>query len=177
MYVVVRTSGPAARLISPIRERLRAIDPELPMYEIATMDERAAGSILNRQFLLRILAMFGAIAIVLSAVGIYGVTAQAVAQRRQELGIRMALGATSARVQRGVVRRSAVVVGVGLVAGLAAAIAARGLLSALVDGVAPTDVTAFIGGALPIAIVGVMSAWLPARKVVHVDPVEVLRAD
>ena len=177
MYVIVRASAPAPTLIAAIRARLRLIDPELPMYEVATMDERAASSIVNRRFLLRILAVFSGIAIVLCGVGIYGVTAQAVAQRRRELGIRMALGASSRRVQRGVVGRAALVVAVGLGMGLVGAIAITRLLRALVYGVATTDAAAFAGGALSLAIVALASAWLPSRRASRVDPVEVLRTD
>ena len=177
MYVVVRSTAPSASLIAAIRERVRAIDPELPMYEVATMEERAADSIVNRRFLLRILGVFSAIAVVLCAVGVYGVTAQAVAQRRRELGIRMALGATSERVQRVVLGRAALIGGVGLGIGAVGAVGLTRLLRALLYGITPTDPATFTAGGLALGLVALGAAWLPARRASRVDPVEVLRAD
>jgi predicted lysophospholipase L1 biosynthesis ABC-type transport system permease subunit len=177
MYVVVRASAPANTLIASIRARVHAIDPELPVYEIATMDERAAGSIVNRRFLLRVLGVFSTIALVLSAVGIYGVTSEAVGQRRRELGIRIALGATGERIQRGIMTRALVISAAGIAAGVVGTLMMTGTLRALMYGVAPTDLRAFAGAVAVLVIVTLLAAWLPAYRASRADPVDVLRTE
>jgi predicted permease len=177
MWVVVRTTAPASSVAATIRSRLRDIDPELPMYSIASMEERAAQSIVDRRLLLRLLAVFGGVALTLCAVGIYGVTAQAVGQRRVEVGIRMALGATGGRVRREVFGRAFWMVAVGLLVGGVGALGGARVVSSLLYGVSASDPRWLLGSAVGLGCVALLAAWIPARRASLVDPIEVMRAD
>ena len=118
---------------------------------------------------------FGALALLLSALGLYGVTAYAVNRRRTEIGIRMAIGAAPARVVRLVLARVTILVGVGVLIGAGTSVWASRLVAALLYGVAPRDPVTLIGATLMLAIVGALAGWLPAWRASRIDPAEVLR--
>ena len=120
-------------------------------------------------------AFFGVLALLLAGLGLYGVTAYAVARRRTEIGIRMALGAPPAGVVRLVLARVALLVGTGLTVGVAASLWASQFVSTLVYGLTPRDPVTLIGAATTLAVVGGAAGWLPARRAARVDPAEVLR--
>jgi ABC-type antimicrobial peptide transport system permease subunit len=118
---------------------------------------------------------FGVLAVILAALGIYGVTAYAVSRRRAELGIRLALGASPAAVRRLVVRRVLILIGIGLGAGAAASAWLSRLLGALLYDVTPRDPVTFAGAAALLATIGILAAWVPAARASRIDPAEVLR--
>jgi putative ABC transport system permease protein len=153
------------------------VDPSLPLYNLGTMQGRVIDSMAQSRFSTMLLTTFGAIALVLAAIGVYGVISYGVAQRTQEIGIRMALGARRSDVLAMVVRHGAALAGVGLAVGLAAALALSGLLESLLYQVSPTDPPTFAGGLVTLSLVAVLAAALPARRAARTDPMIALRTD
>jgi putative ABC transport system permease protein len=176
MFVVVRPSEGTAQaaLSASVREAVREVDADVPV-EMSTLDAFIRASVADRRFLLSVLATFAAIALLLAASGIYSVLSRSVAQRTQEIGIRMALGADASSViglMLGTAMRS---VGVGLVAGTLTGVAAVRLLTAYLFGVTPLDPAAFAGAAVLLGLVALGAAYLPARRATRVDPLLALR--
>jgi putative ABC transport system permease protein len=134
-------------------------------------------SLAQSRFSTLLLTVFGAIALILAAIGVYGVIAYGVAQRTREIGIRMALGAHRGDVLAMVVRHGATLAGVGLAVGLAAALALAGLLESLLYRVSPTDPPTFAAGLVVLSLVAVLAAALPARRAARTDPMVALRTD
>lgn len=177
MHLVLRTAGASEGLVPAVRQAVASADPTLPLAGLRTMDEVVAGARARPRFLTTLLGVFAVVALVLAAVGTYGVMSYAVAQRRKELGIRMALGAEAATVQGLVLRRGLVVTGVGLVVGLLGAWWLTGLLESLLYGVAARDAVTFAAVPALLLLVALTATWIPARRATRVDPVEVLRGD
>jgi predicted permease len=178
MFVVVRPVSPAGQraLAASVRDAVREMDPDVPV-ELSTLDAFISASVAGRRFLLMVLATFAAIALVLAATGIYSVLSRSVAQRTQEIGIRMALGADARRVV-GLMLASAVrSVGVGICIGGVAALAGVRLLKTFLFGVQPLDPIAFAGAAALLGGVALLAAYLPARRATRVDPLLALRAN
>ena len=177
MLLLARTTGNPSALSGPIRHAVTALDPDLPVSDIRTLDERLDQSIAQPRVSMMLLAIFALMALVLAAVGIYGVLSYTVTQRTRELGIRMALGAESNSVMRLVVGQAMVpaLIGVGL--GLAGAWGATRLMSSLLFGVSATDPVTFIVVALFLLAVALLSSWVPARRATRVDPLIALRAE
>jgi predicted permease len=173
--LVVRATREVDGLVEPIRAAVRGLDPDLPLLEVETMDVALGQSERRRQFALRLFSAFAGIAVLLGGIGVYGVLAFGVAERRQELGVRLMLGARPRQIVGPVVRSTMIVAGLGLAAGLAGALAASRWLSSLLFEVAPTDPLTYLltGGIL--TAVAVLAAWIPARRALRVDPVEALR--
>ncbi len=167
-------SGPLA-LASAARRTVQAVDPDLPVFDIATMDQLVYRSASAPRFNTALLGIFAALALVLAAVGIYGVMSYAVAQRTHEIGVRVALGAETSNILRQVVRQGMTPAVIGIAAGTAGAWAVTRFLSSLLFGVRPTDPTTFAAVPLLLAAVGVLACLLPARRATKVDPVEALR--
>ena len=177
MIVFVRAARDAASLGPEVRRAVHDIAPRLPLYDVQTMDERAAGATAQARFRALLLALFAATALVLSVIGIYGVTSLSVTSRWRELGIRAALGADRGRMLRLVLGEAFALVGVGAAIGIAGAIAATRVLSAFLFGVSATDPTTYVLVALVLGGAAFIASWLPARRAAAVDPVEALRAD
>ncbi|HEX6534881.1 MAG TPA: ABC transporter permease [Gemmatimonadaceae bacterium] len=172
--IVIRTSVPPGSVAGAVRERLRAIDPDVPVV-LATMDDVVARSLADRRFVMLVLTGFGALALVLAAVGIYGVLSHSVASRTREIGIRAALGADGRRVLALVMRDAMLPVLAGLAAGVGGAALLTRLTRALLYDVSPMDAPT-IGAAITlIALVAVAAALVPARRAMRVDPVVALR--
>jgi putative ABC transport system permease protein len=163
--------------MTPIRQAVAEVDPAVPLYNLGTMQGRLVDSLAQSRFSTMLLTVFGAIALLLAAIGVYGVISYGVAQRTQEIGIRMALGARHADVLAMVVRHGAKLAGVGMVVGLAGALALSGLLSTLLFRVSPTDPPTFAGGIVVLMTVAVMAAALPARRAARTDPMVALRSE
>jgi putative ABC transport system permease protein len=176
-YLVVRTRQSPSSLLASLQAELRAVDPDVPLYDVAPMEAVVDGSVSQRRFSMLLLALFAGVAVVLASLGIYGVIAYTVTQRTRELGIRMALGARQADVLGLMVGQGMrlVVVGVGL--GLALALGMGRLLSALLYGVKAHDPVTFAGVAVLLAGVALLATWLPARRATQVDPALTLRAE
>jgi putative ABC transport system permease protein len=175
LAVRARTGEPA--LMTPLRNAVAEVDPSLPLYNLGTMQGRVMDSLAQSRFSTMLLTAFGAIALILAAIGVYGVISYGVAQRTQEIGIRMALGARHGDVLAMVVRHGATLAGVGLAVGLAVALALSGLLESLLYQVSPTDPPTFAGGLVVLSIVAVLAAALPARRAARTDPMVALRND
>jgi putative ABC transport system permease protein len=178
MSIAVRTASPNSEaLLSSIRERLRAIDPNVPIYQARTIDQLMGDSVAQPRFYMLLLGAFALCALVLAAIGIYGVMSYVVGQRTHEIGVRMALGARGTQVLREVVVRGMRPAIVGLGAGLAGALALTGVLSRLLYGVSATDPLTFMGVAIVLAAVALLANWIPARRAAGVDPAIALRSE
>ena len=175
--LIVKMDGDPAMAVSIIRDRLRALDPALPISRVATMRELRARSVETTRFLVGLLSAFGLLALLLAAVGAYGLMAFFVEQRSREIGIRMALGADRGSVIRLVLRRGVALAVGGIVAGGAAAIATSRFLSSLVYEVPPDDPITLVAAASLLVVVAIAACLLPARRAASTDPVVALRAD
>ena len=174
MDLVVRTREggfPASEL----RTAVASIAPGVPIYQLSTERQKISGTLEESHFDTFLLAVFAAVALLLSSVGIYGVLSYVVAQRTRHIGIRMALGATPAQIMRGVLGYGLGLTGVGLALGLAGAVAGTRLLSTLLYGVKPLDPLTFIAVALLLAVVATAASYIPARRATKVDPMVALR--
>ncbi len=178
MSLVVRTtvSNPAT-LTSAIRRELAAMDSSIPLTSIRVFDEYVSRSLARPRFNALLLSIFAGTALLLTAIGIYGVMAYSVAQRTNEIGIRIALGAGKASIFRLVVGQAMTLVGISLVVGLAGAFAATRLLHSLLFGVGASDPVTFVSIVLLVSAVAFVAAWLPARRATRVDPIIALRAE
>jgi hypothetical protein len=174
--LVIRSAGPAADLMPALRAQVFAIDPQQPVAELTTLDDLIAGSLADRRLVVGLLGTLGAVALLLAAVGLYGVLACLVRQRTREIGIRMAVGASPAAVTRRVIGRGLSLADLGAALGLVLALAAARLLTALLYGVGTADPLAFAAAAALLAVSAAACA-LPERAAARVDPVRVLRGD
>jgi putative ABC transport system permease protein len=163
--------------MTPLRRAIADVDPALPLYQLGTMDGRVVDSMAQTRFSTTLLTAFGAIALILAAIGVYGVISYGVTQRTQEIGIRMALGARRADVVGMVVRHGAALAAIGLVVGLAGALALSRLIGSLLFHVSPTDPPTFAAGTAVLTTVAVLAAVLPARRAARTDPMVALRND
>ncbi len=177
LSVIARTNGDPAVLISSLREALRQFDPDMPVYNTATLEERLAGESAAERSYAWLMGLFGTIAVSLALIGVYGVFAFNVTQRVREIGIRIALGAQRAQISRMIARQASVVAGAGVLVGLAAAVALTRFLSSLLFHVEMHDLTIFGGVSALLAIAAVVAGYLPARRAASVDPMEALRQE
>ena len=175
--VVARTSVDPTTLLAAVRDVVERIDPELAVTSLSTLDEVAADARARERFLATMLGVFAAIALLLTAMGTYGVVAYAVAQRAREFGVRIALGAPRAAVLGSVVRGGMTLAGLGAVLGIGGALALGPVLEGLVFGVATTDRVALALGPLVMAAVVLLASTVPALRASRVDPLESLRAE
>jgi predicted permease len=173
---VARTTTPAS-VAEGIRAEIRRAAPDLPIQSTATMDEAVAASVAQPRFRMWLLVLFAMTATLIATCGIYGLMAYAVTQRRREIGVRMALGANRNDVLRLVLARALRVVVAGLVVGLAGAVGVTRVLQRFLFGVTPTDPIAFTIVTLLLMAVGLIAAWLPARRASRIDPWSALRAE
>ncbi len=175
MSVVVRTQGDPLSLVGAIRHEVQVMDPAQPIADVRTMEQLVANSVARPRFNMLLLGVFSAVALLLAAVGIYGVMAYSVAQRTHEIGIRLALGAQRADVVKLIVGSGLALAVGGVALGLAGAFALTRLLSSLLFATAPTDPTTFAGVAVLLMAVALLACWVPARRAMGVDPMVALR--
>ena len=175
MFGVVRSDVPGASLIPAIREQVRSIDKDVPIYDVRTMDEYVSRSVLLPRLDSTLLAIFAALALLLAVVGVYGVISYGVAQRTNEIGIRMTLGAQQKDVLRLVLRQGLKIAGLGVAMGLAGALGATRLLASLLFGVSPSDPVTFATVALVLAACALAACYIPAWRASRVDPMVALR--
>lgn len=175
MYLKVKASGDAKALLPAIRREIQALDPNLPVAQVREMEEVIAAATTRPRFLSVLLTLFSVIAVGLAAVGIYGVMAYTVAQRTQEFGIRLAIGASPADVLRLVMGQGLVLGLVGIVAGALGAVALASFLNQLLFGVQAFDPLTFGATALLLTLVILVACYLPARRATRVDPMVALR--
>ncbi len=175
LTLVVRTAGDPKAAIGAIREEIRKLDANLPVYDFKTLEEHMGLSLFPARVAAGLLGAFGLLALTLAAIGIYGVMAFSVAQRTREIGIRMALGAQKGDVLHMILRQGLILAAVGLVIGLAGAFMLTRLLSSVLYGVSATDAVAFIGVSVLLSLVVLLASFIPARRAAEVDPMLALR--
>jgi putative ABC transport system permease protein len=175
MSLVIRTERDPMALAPTIAKQIRAIDPDLPVYQVRTMLEVMRNSVAQRKVMLILLGLFAAAALVLAAVGIYGTVSYSVAQRTREIGIRMALGAEARDVRRMVLRQGITLALGGIGLGLLGSLALTRVLSAMLFGVRPTDPLTFMSVSVLLGAVALLASYGPARRATRVDPLVALR--
>jgi putative ABC transport system permease protein len=175
MFYILRTNGNAAGMASAIRSAVAEVDGSKPAGNIQTVEQNLRDQVSGRRVYMLLLSVFGGIAAVLAAVGIYGVMAYAVTQRTREIGIRMALGATSSSVLSLVVKQALVLVFIGLILGVGGAIGLTRFLKNELYGVESTDPTTFIAVSVGLVVVAILASLIPTRRAVSVDPTVALR--
>ncbi|HUC55718.1 MAG TPA: ABC transporter permease [Candidatus Cybelea sp.] len=175
MALVVKSGADAAALTSAIREAVQSIDKDEPIRAIVTMKELVSDSVATRRMTLVLLGLFSSLALVLGAIGIYGVISYSVAQRTHEIGIRMALGAPRRDVFRLVVGQGLKLAGFGIAIGIVGAFGLARLMSSLLYGISATDFETFAGVSVLLAIVSLLACYVPARRAMRVDPIVALR--
>jgi predicted permease len=177
LSVVVRSTADLGAVAAAARAQVREVDPDLPLYELQTLEDLVAASVSQPRFYMLLLGGFAAVALLLAAIGMYGVIAYAVSQRRQEIGVRMALGASRDRVVRMVLGQGLALAFVGAVAGLLGAfLATRGLRS-LLFAVSASDPMTYTGVALTLVLVAALASYLPARRAARTEPQLALRGE
>jgi putative ABC transport system permease protein len=175
LTIVVRTLSDPAALAPSARDAIAEIDGAQPIYDVQPLDQLVAKSLGQRRFTLMLMVLFGVIALVLSAIGIYGVMAFAVTQRTQEIGIRMALGASALDVLKMVVGSGMFLAAIGVAVGLIGAFALTRLMASLLFGVSPTDLVTFGLVTAGLLMVALLACYIPARRATKVDPLVALR--
>ena len=175
LSLVVQTDGDAAQLADPVRSVVREAGPAVPIGQVRTMTDIVDAALARDRFTLLLLGLFACVALTLAAVGVYGVTAEAVAARRREIGLRMAIGAAGGAVARGVLRDGLVMAAWGVVLGLAGGLALSRLLRAALYDVSPTDPVAVASTAPTLALVVAIASVVPALRASRLDPVDALR--
>jgi predicted permease len=175
MTLHVRVSGATTQVISALMSEVHALDASLPVVEVTTMSAQLDRTIALDRLMAMLTALFGVLAVVLAAVGLYGVMGFVVAARTREIGIRMALGAAPARVLGHVMKQSIVLTASGIALGILGALSAARLLGSFLYGLKATDHWTYTVLALSLAVIALSAAWIPARRAAHVDPMVALR--
>jgi putative ABC transport system permease protein len=175
LTLVARTTGDPAALAPLVRDAVRALDKNIVLSEVQTMDQVVAEATAEPRFYVLLLGGFAAVALILAAVGIYGVMSYSVSRRTQEIGIRIALGAQTGDVVKMVVRQGSLLALVGVGVGLMVALALTRLMSGLLYGIQPSDPITFVAVALGLSAVAIVACYVPARRAARVDPMIALR--
>jgi putative ABC transport system permease protein len=175
--VVVRTAGNPASLTSAIRSEIRASDPGIAIFSVRTMEDLRQSGFWQYRLFGYMFGIFGAAALFLAGIGVYGVLSFSVSQRTQEMGVRIALGAQRADVLRLVVRQGIVLALIGVLVGVIGAFGVTRVIASLLYNVTPTDPVSFIGVALFLTIIAFLASYLPARRATTVDPIVALREE
>jgi predicted permease len=173
----IRTAGDPNSMIGAVRAKIAAIDPSLPVFDVRTMNQRVDQALVNRRSPLMLSIGFGAVALFLSAIGIYGVLAYLVAQRRKEIGIRIALGSSGQQVFRLILQEGLVVLAVGFAIGLIGALAMARTLQSQLYGVGATDPAVLAAATVLLGLVALVACLVPAGRAARVDPVIALRQE
>jgi putative ABC transport system permease protein len=176
-FWVLRSSVPPQNLETAIRREVKAIDPDVPVASVRTLEQVADSALAVRRFTLIVISLLAATALLLTIAGIYAVIAYGVAQRTREIGVRVALGASSRQIVRLVVGEGLGITGTGAVLGLAAAFGLARLTTSQLYGVSPHDPAALIGSVMLLFAIALVACWLPARRAAQVDPLVAMRAD
>jgi predicted permease len=175
MFFAVRVAGDPLTLVPGVRQVVRDADVNLPVTRVSTQIKQTRETLMEERTFAGLVSFFGGLALLLAAIGLYGVMAYSVTQRHHEMGIRMALGARTVDVLRLVIRSGATLALIGIAVGLAGAFAATRLMKTMLFGVTTTDVTTFVVVSFLILVVAVLACYIPARRAAKVDPMEALR--
>ncbi|HKA01695.1 MAG TPA: FtsX-like permease family protein, partial [Candidatus Solibacter sp.] len=173
----VRVEGSATPVLASLRHEIQNLDSALPVYNVRTVEEQMNRALAGENLLATVGALFGSLALVLAAGGVYGVMAYAVTRRTREVGIRMALGAEAASIVGMVLREAALLVGVGAALGIPIAYVLARLAASRFYGVEPGDAVSIALAAGTVIVAGLAAAWIPARRASRVDPMAALRAE
>jgi putative ABC transport system permease protein len=176
-FIVVRTTGDPALLAETVRAEARRIDKAMPIFDMRTMTTLRSEAVSTRRFILLIVGAFGALALGLAAIGVYGVMSLIVSERTREVGVRLALGAQPAELLRMIIGQAAKLAGIGVVIGIAAAALLSPFLDTLLYGVNATDPMTFVMVPLTLLATAALAALVPARKAMRIDPIAALRID
>ena len=171
----VRTATAPAGLIPRIRSEVKALDPDVPVADLTTLESWVKEAMSQTRFLLALSGTFAGLALLLAAFGLYGVIAYSVRQRTREIGVRMALGASNREVLRLILGQGMVVAGIGIVVGTGASVALTRIVSSYLVGVSATDPVTFVGVPLVLLLVTAVASYLPARRATTIDPIRALR--
>jgi putative ABC transport system permease protein len=177
LFILARTTNDPASLVKAARQQVAAMDKNLPIYQLKTLDQYFADSVAMPRFGSMLIACFAAIALLLACLGIYGVVSYAVVQRTHEIGIRMALGACCGSVVRSVLLRGMLLALAGVTIGLAGSFALAHLITSMLFGVEATDPATFAGAALALLVVAALASYIPARRAALIEPMQALRTD
>ncbi len=181
MGFVIRTASDPTKMISAMRSAILEVDPNQTVYDVKTLQQLLGESVSQPRLYTVLLGIFAGVALALAAVGIYGVLNYSVNQRKQEIGIRMALGAQASDILKMVVGQGMLLTAIGLAIGLVASLLLAFFMTKLIEGflfgVSSTDMTIFIGIPLLLALVSLLSCYIPARRATKVDPMIALRAE
>lgn len=175
LYLSVRTTSEPTALTSAVRRQFYELDKDQPVYDIKAMEERVSQSIAKSRFNTLLLGIFAGIALLLTVIGTYGVISYTVAQRTNEIGIRLALGAQPSHIKRMVLRQGLLLVFIGLAVGLVVAFAINQIMASLLYGVSTTDPIIFVGAAIFLTAVTLLASYVPAHRATRVDPIIALR--
>jgi predicted lysophospholipase L1 biosynthesis ABC-type transport system permease subunit len=173
--VHLRTAGDPMALAPVLRQKIAELDRNAPIFNVRTAEEEIRRSLLRERLVATITTLFGGLALLLAALGLYGVLSYGVAQRTREFGIRIAIGAEAGNIVTLVMREAGWLVGGGIAVGLAAAWALGRILTSLLYGVQPTDPVSTVVAVATLAAAGALAAWIPARSASRVDPIRALR--
>ncbi len=173
----VRAAGNPEKLVPQLREQVRQVDPRLPLHGIRTLAAQIDESLMQERLMAILVSTFGAIATFLAALGLYGVLTFSVTRRSREIGVRMALGAQASQVAGLILRQTALLIGVGLAAGIAGCFAVAGVVRSLLFDVAAADAPTLAAAMISLVLVSATAAYLPARRAARIDPIEALRQE
>jgi len=177
MMIFVRSTRDPGSLAPEIRNAMRDVAPRAPVYDMQSLSEREAAAMAKTRFSATLLVLFAVTALLLAAIGIYGVMALAVAARTREIGIRMALGADGRRIERAVIGEGMGLVGAGALIGLGVAVMSTRVLRSLLFDLSPTDPVTYAAIVGLIAVTAAVASWVPARRAANVDPLSSLRSE
>jgi predicted permease len=177
MYLLIRTSGDADQQIAPLQRVIWSVDEDVPISRVRTMEDVIGSSVADSRFLTQLLVGLATLALILGAVGVFGVLSYTVSQRTQEIGVRMALGAPHQSVLRAALQQGIALVAGGVVIGIAVAFVAARLLSGFLFGVSTTDPTTFVTVSVFLMLVAVVASLLPAIRASKIDPMVALRLE
>jgi putative ABC transport system permease protein len=177
MWIVARTGGEPTAIASDVRSLLKNLDRNIPAYSLSPLTDVVSDSLAQRRFSMFLLGLFAMIALLLAAVGLYGVIAYSVSQRTQEIGVRLAVGASRSRVLGMIIGQGMRLVVAGTLLGLAGALALARLVSTLLFEVTPFDPPSYAGTVVTLIAVAMLACWFPARRALSVDPIAALRCE
>ena len=173
---VIRTHGEPTTVVNDVRAAMARVDPEIPLFDVRTLSERAELAVMSRAHTMHVATLFAVIAVVLSALGLYGVLAYVVAQRRREIGVRLALGSAPGTIVGRILREGLVLAAIGILLGMAGSFVLGRFVTSQLFGVAPSDPLVMLTMAVTLSSVAALACIIPARRAANVDVMRILSA-